>query len=338
MYFSIIVPLYNRPVEIKELLNSLLIQSYTNFEVIIVEDGSNNRAKEVVESFADKLNIRYFFKENEGQGFARNFGFERSNGEFFIVFDSDVIIPQDYLALVKKAIEERGIDAFGGPDAAHDSFSPFQKAISYCMTSPFTTGGIRGNKKHVGQFHPRSFNMGISRNVWVNTHGFRLSRQSEDIEFSIRMINLGYRVELISEAFVYHKRRSNIVQFYKQIFGFGRGRINISRFYPSELKLVHTLPAIFTVALVMLLFLNLFNYLFHTFEGSIFINGLTKVGNLALGTYVLLLFLHALYLTRSLKVAFLAIPIAFTQLTAYGLGFLTQCFQTQLGENDKNSV
>ena len=193
MFFSIIIPLYNRPVEIKELLQSLLDQQYQDFEVIIVEDGSRNKADHIIDQFKDRLDVHYFFKENEGQGFARNYGFERAKGDYFIVFDSDILVPSDYLLKVKAGIEKEGLDAFGGPDAAHPSFTAIQKAISYSMTSPFTTGGIRGNKKHVGQFHPRSFNLGISRKVWEQTGGFKLSRRSEDIEFSIRMINSGFK-------------------------------------------------------------------------------------------------------------------------------------------------
>ena len=206
MFFSIVIPLYNRPDEIKELLASLSQQTYTSFEVIIVEDGSSKPAKHIVQSFSSRLDIHYFEKKNEGQGFARNYGFERAKGDYFIVFDSDIIVPSGYLEVVKRSIEENKWDAFGGPDAAHESFTTIQKAISYSMTSPFTTGGIRGNKKHVGQFHPRSFNMGLSRALWSDIGGYNLSRRSEDIEFSIRMINSGYKVGLIPEAFVYHKR------------------------------------------------------------------------------------------------------------------------------------
>lgn len=329
MFFSIIVPLYNRPTEIQELLKSLLSQSYTNFEVIVVEDGSNLNAKGIVESYANQLDVRYYFKDNEGQGFARNYGFERSKGDFLIVFDSDVLVPNDYLAIVKEVITHQGLDAFGGPDAAHESFSAFQKAISYCMTSPFTTGGIRGNKRHVGQFHPRSFNMGISRDVWNQTQGFKLSRRSEDIEFSIRMINLGYKVELIPEAFVYHKRRTNIRQFFKQIFGFGMGRIEISRLYPAELKMVHALPAVFTVAVLLLLLFNFIKLLFPT--SLLFFGYLARFGDLLLSVYFLLLFFHALVVTKSFKVSLLAIPTAFVQLFAYGLGFLSQYIKVLVG-------
>lgn len=322
MFFSIIVPLYNRPVEIKEMLSSLLDQTYKEFEVIIVEDGSKNKAEHIVDKFKDKLDIQYFFKENEGQGFARNYGFERAKGDFFIVFDSDIIVPEDYLLKVIEGIEKDKLDAFGGPDAAHSSFTTIQKAISYSMTSPFTTGGIRGNKKHVGQFHPRSFNLGVSREVWEKTGGFKLSRRSEDIEFSIRMINAGFKVGLIPDAFVYHKRRTSFAQFYKQTYNFGKGRIDIYCLYPKELKPVHALPAVFVLGLAFLLMIDVINLL--TMDEIYFLHILGLIGNSFLAIYTILLFLHALVSTKSLKVAFLSVIAAYTQLIAYGSGFLSQ--------------
>lgn len=325
MFFSIIVPLYNRPVEIKEMLSSLLDQTYKEFEVIIVEDGSKNKAEHIVDKFKDRLDIQYFFKENEGQGFARNYGFERAKGDFFIVFDSDIIVPEDYLLKVIEGIEKDKLDAFGGPDAAHSSFTAIQKAISYSMTSPFTTGGIRGNKKHVGQFHPRSFNLGISRAVWEKTGGFMLSRRSEDIEFSIRMINSGFKVGLIPDAFVYHKRRTSFAQFYKQTYNFGKGRIDIYCLYPKELKPVHALPAVFVLGLAFLLMIDVINLL--TMDEIYFLHILGLIGNSFLAIYTILLFLHALVSTKSLKVAFLSVIAAYTQLIAYGSGFLSQYAQ-----------
>lgn len=322
MFFSVIVPLYNRPAEIKEMLTSLLDQTYQDFEVIIVEDGSKNKAEDIVNKFKDKLNIQYYFKKNEGQGFARNYGFERAKGDFFIVFDSDIIVPKDYFIEVIEGIKENGLDAFGGPDAAHESFTPIQKAISYSMTSPFTTGGIRGNKKHVGQFHPRSFNLGISREVWEKTGGFKLSRRSEDIEFSIRMINSGFKVGLIPDAFVYHKRRTSFKQFYKQTHNFGKGRIDIYCLYPKELKPVHALPAVFVLGLIFLFMINVINLL--TMDEIYFLHMLGLIGNLFLVLYTVMLFLHALFTTKNLKVAILSVIAAYTQLIAYGSGFLSQ--------------
>ena len=253
MFFSIIIPLYNRPQEIDELLFTLQQQEYKNFEVLVIEDGSENDAQSIVESYSGQLNIRYFVKENEGQGFTRNYGFERALGDYFIIFDSDCLIPRNYLTNVYAHLQKEYLDVFGGPDAAHESFTPVQKAISYSMTSLFTTGGIRGKKKHVGQFHPRSFNMGVSRKVWDRTGGFILTRLGEDIEFSIRAHRAGFRIGLIPEALVYHKRRTNFLQFYKQLHFFGRARINIYKHFPTELKLVHFFPAGFLLFLILMM-------------------------------------------------------------------------------------
>lgn len=318
MLFSIVVPLYNRPQEIGELLESLTQQTYRLFEVLVVEDGSTETAKSIVEGYRDRLDVRYFEKENAGQGFARNYGFERARGDYFVVFDSDVIVPPDYLQQVMAGVQANHLDAFGGPDAAHPSFTAIQKAISYSMTSPFTTGGIRGNKQHVGQFHPRSFNMGISREVYEKTKGFRLSRRSEDIEFSIRMIRYGFRVGLIPKASVYHKRRTTFKQFFKQTYNFGKGRIDIYMLFPSELKVVHALPMFFVIGLCVLLSLNIFQIGKY---GQVPILGmLCHLGNFFVITYTMLLFFHAWVSTKQIRVAWLAVWAAYTQLTAYGLG------------------
>jgi len=315
MFFSIIIPLYNRPQEIDELLATLCGQTYLQFEVLIIEDGSVQTAKEIVESYADRLDIHYFYKENAGQGFARNYGFERAKGDYFVIFDSDCLIPADYLQIVKDYLSEHQLDAYGGPDAAHESFTPVQKAISYGMTSVFTTGGIRGNKQHVGQFHPRSFNMGVSRHAWDQAGGFKLTRLGEDIEYSIRIHENGLKIGLIPGAKVFHKRRTSMLQFYKQIHFFGRARINIYKHFPSELKLVHFFPAAFTLGFFAVILLN------------IIYPSLAYFGNAFLLVYFMLIFFHSLWINRSLKVAFLSIISSFIQLTAYGLGFIQDFFK-----------
>lgn len=332
MFFSIIVPLYNRPEEIRELLQSLVHQTYREFEVIVVEDGSTRDAKDVVEGFSGQLQVRYFYKRNEGQGFARNYGFERAQGDYFIVFDSDVLVPEHYLTTVKSAIEERNLDAFGGADASHPSFTPVQKAISYAMTSMLTTGGIRGSKVHVGQFHPRSFNMGISRSVWEQTGGFKLARRSEDIEFSIRMIRQGFRVGLIAEAFVYHKRRSNFRQFFKQTYSFGKGRIDIAQLYPDEIKFVHLLPSLFVMGLGTLLTMNVLSVMFGA--DVRWLSYLCGFGNIFLVFYVISLFLHSWSKTKDLQVALLSVVAAFTQLIAYGTGLMRNYLDRVLLQRD----
>ncbi len=310
MFFSIIIPLYNRPQEIKELLETLTQQTYKRFEVLVIEDGSVDDAAGIVKSFADKLDIKYFSKPNEGQGFTRNFGFERAKGDYFVVFDSDCLIPEDYLQIVNDSLAANPLDAYGGPDASHPSFTPTQKAISYAMTSPFTTGGIRGNKKGIGQFHPRSFNMGISRKVWETAGGFIITRLGEDIEYSIRIHSLGFKIGLIPEAKVYHKRRTNFYKFYKQLHFFGRARINVYKFFPKELKLVHFFPAAFTLSLIFTVIANIFNW------------RIALLCNFVLAGIILLIFFHAWWKNKSVKIAFLSIIASFIQLTAYGLGFM----------------
>ena len=310
MFFSIIIPLYNRPNEIAELLQSLTVQTFTNFEVLVIEDGSVNDAKDVVARFTDKLNLRYFVKPNEGQGFTRNFGFKQAKGDYFIVFDSDCLIPENYLQIVNDSLQANYLDAYGGPDGHHPSFTPLQKAISYSMTSPFTTGGIRGNKKGIGQFHPRSFNMGISRQVFEQTGGFIITRLGEDIEFSIRIHSMGFKIGLIPNAIVYHKRRTNFVAFFKQIHFFGRARINVYKFFPKELKAVHFFPALGTLFFIFALLINIIR------------SPLAQLTNFILAVFILLIFFHSWIKNKSAKVAFLSIIAAFIQLTAYGLGFM----------------
>jgi glycosyltransferase involved in cell wall biosynthesis len=310
MFFSIVIPLFNRPTEINELLETLTRQTYTQFEVLIIEDGSVADAKAVVESFANRLDISYYVKPNEGQGFARNYGFARAKGDYFVVFDSDCLIPPAYLDTVKNYLYTHHLDAYGGPDGAAASFTPIQRAISYSMTSPFTTGGIRGNKKGIGQFHPRSFNMGISREVWEKTGGFIITRLGEDIEFSIRIHKMGFKIGLIPDAMVYHKRRTNFIQFFKQLHFFGRARINIYKFFPGELKLVHFFPALFTLFLLFTLIFNIINL------------PVKQLCNFILAIIILLIFFHSWIRNKSVKIAFLSIIAALIQLTAYGLGFM----------------
>ncbi len=313
MFYSIIIPVYNRPDELRELLDSLTKQTYTNFEVLVIEDGSKNKANGVVAEFADQLNIRYFFGENAGQGFARNYGFERATGDYFIIFDSDALVPPHYFAVVSERLKADWLDAYGGPDAAHPNFTPVQKAISYSMTSPFTTGGIRGSKKNLGgTFHPRSFNMGLSRPVWEKTGGYKLSRMGEDIEFAIRIIEHGFRTGLIPDAFIYHKRRTNFGQFYRQLRFFGRARINISRYYPGELKLVHTFPALFTLFVCSV---PVWAFLSPWLFGA-------AVGALAL--FSVLILIDATRKEKSLNVGLLSVVAAFVQLIGYGLGFISE--------------
>ncbi|PSR05464.1 MAG: glycosyltransferase [Bacteroidetes bacterium SW_11_45_7] len=302
--------LYNRPDEIRELLDSLLEQQYENFEVVVVEDGSQNTAKELVESYGETLTVRYFYKENSGQGFTRNYGFARANGDYFIIFDSDCIIPPHYLQTVKDQLEQEWLDAYGGPDASHEAFTPMQRAIGYSMTSLFTTGGIRGQKKHLGPYHPRSFNMGMSRQVYETVGGYPITWMGEDIIYAIMIVEAGFKTGLIEDAYVYHKRRTDFRQFFKQLKFFGRARINVYTYHPRELKLVHFFPAAFLAfcaftLLVIPLDLQLFLLLF----------GIHII-------YSMAIFIDALLRNTSSVVAVLSMVAAYTQLIAYGYGFI----------------
>jgi glycosyltransferase involved in cell wall biosynthesis len=311
--YSVIIPVYNRPEEVEELLECLVNQLYTNFEIVIIEDGSVTKCDKVVDSFKAKLTINYYFQENTGQGFARNTGFKYAKGEYFIILDSDALIEPDYLQIVENQLNTNFLDLFGGPDKDHPNFSPIQKAISYSMTSLFTTGGIRGSKKNLGGiFHPRSFNMGLSREVYEKTKGFIITRMGEDIEFSIRAISMGFKSGLIPEAFIYHKRRTSFSQFFKQLKFFGKARINISRFFPKELKLVHTFPMVFTLGCLSIPFWYLI------YKPFFFI------GIILLLIYVLLNFIDSTLKNKSIKVGLLSILAVFVQLFGYGIGFMTE--------------
>jgi len=294
------------------LLESLTRQTYTHFEVIIVEDGSRHTCQDIVQSFETSLRIRYYYKENSGQGFSRNYGFALATGDYLVVFDSDCLVPAHYFEAVENHLNADPLDAYGGPDRAHPDFTPVQKAISYSMTSFFTTGGIRGNKRHVGVFHPRSFNMGISWKVYQETGGYIITRMGEDIEFSIRIINQGFRTGLIQEAYVYHKRRTDLAQFFRQLHFFGRARINIQRFFPKELKAIHTIPALFTLFCIGLPLIALLS------------PGLFAAGFCLLLLYSLLVLIDASLQNRSLKVGVLSVAAVFVQMFGYGIGFLTE--------------
>lgn len=312
--YSAIVPVYNRPEEINDLLQSLTLQQYQNFEVIIVEDGSTNPCRDVVDAYRDKLQIEYIVKQNSGPGPSRNVGYAMAKGDYFVVFDSDCIIPPEYFYVVDQALSKNSFDSWGGPDRAHKNFTPLQQAMAYTMSSILTTGGIRGSKKAIGTFQPRSFNMGISRKVFGKTEGFKLNRLAEDIELSIRMRKLGFNVVLLGEAYVYHKRRTNLRQFYHQVSSFGRGRILVGREHPGEVKITHWFPAIFLIGMFSpLLFL------------PISLN-LSLAAVILYGIYFAAIFFDSLRVNKNLKVAFLSIPSSFIQLTGYGSGFLKQLF------------
>lgn len=255
--YSIIVPVYNRPDHIQSLLECLSKQTYKNFEVLIIESGSSIKSDKVVEQFKNDLDIRYIFKGNDGQGFSRNRGMKEAKGEFFIILDSDILMPEDYVEQVDKHLLKEGLDAYGGPDALHPDSTSFQKAVNYCMTSIFTTGGARGKKTSVGQYYPRSFNMGVSREVYEKIGGYNIPFKGEDLEWSHRIIKAGFKTGLIEKAPVFHERKKTLRTFYKQINFFGKSRINISKLVPGSFKTLHLLPIVYVAYVLMAAILTL---------------------------------------------------------------------------------
>ena len=393
MKYSIIIPVYNRPDEVDELLESLCRQTVTDFEVLVVEDGSQRDCKAVVDKYTDRLDVKYFMKPNSGPGQSRNYGAERANGEWLIILDSDVVLPEGYLAAVDKRIKNEEIRikneelriksydypaadhsrpesnhnssfltlnssllplnshfaAFGGPDTSHPSFSPVQKAISYSMTSFFTTGGIRGGKAKLDKFYPRSFNMGIRRDVYLALGGFSKMRFGEDIDFSYRIVEAGYKPQLFPDAWVWHKRRTDFKKFFRQVYNSGIARINLMKRHPGTLKLVHLLPTVFTlgvIACIMLFALGAALYIegewldaynlrptddMHQGVGFVF----CILALLPLLFYSLVIFIDSTIRNRSLWVGLLSIPAAFVQLTGYGLGFIESWWKRCILKKDE---
>jgi glycosyltransferase involved in cell wall biosynthesis len=305
---SIIIPVYNRPNEIDALLESLTQQDFSDdFEVLIIEDGSENSSENIVEEYHSQLNVNYFFKENSGAGASRNFGMERATGNYFIILDSDVLLPKQYLGEVQKGLTTNFTDAFGGPDAAHDSFTSLQKAINYSMTSWLTTGGIRGKKKGVGKFQPRSFNMGVSRTAFEKTKGYSDMRAGEDIDLTFRLWEADFETQLIEKAFVFHKRRNTISSFFNQTFAFGTARPILNKKHPQTTKLTYWFPSLFAMGFDLSILLLFFGY----WQLSAFF-----------GLYLIALFSDATIENKSIKVGFLSIITSLTQFFGYGLGFL----------------
>lgn len=311
MFYSVIIPVYNRPDEIEALLNCLVPQTLRNFEVLIVESGSSIKSDQVVETFKGKLDIQYFYKGNDGQGFSRNYGMARAKGDYFVILDSDVLLDSDFLEQIDKGIKEQGLDAYGGPDKLHPESTPMQKAVNYSMTSFLTTGGIRGSKKNKGTFYPRSFNMGVSRKVYEATGGYKLPYMGEDIEWSARIMALGFKTGLVEKAHVYHKRKKDLKSYYKQMHWFGRARININRYFPKTLKLIHFVPLAFVSYLVF----SLQMFLFVPWGWLVII---------PLKLFFIAVFVDALIQYKSLEVALLSIPAVFIQLYGYAVGMVEE--------------
>ena len=314
MRYSFVIPVYNRPDETDELLESLAQQTLRDFEVLVVEDGSQITCQQVVQKHAAQMPIKYFCKPNSGPGQTRNYGAERSQGEYLIFLDSDCVLPPGYLEAVEKELSASPCDAFGGPDRSHPSFTPVQKAISYSMTSFFTTGGIRGGKKKLDKFYPRSFNMGISASLYRKLGGFSKMRFGEDIDLSIRIFQSGARCRLFPQAWVWHKRRTDLRKFFRQVYNSGIARINLYKKYPESLKLVHMLPMVFTVGVLSMLALCL--------ALLALCPTLAWLPLVPLALYSLLICIDSARLNRSLKIGVQSIAAAYVQLMGYGFGFI----------------
>ena len=308
MYFSIIIPVYNRPDEIKELLESLSISDYNNgYEIVIIEDGSSISCKEEVKKFESKLNISYYFKENSGPGDSRNFGMKMAKGEYFIIFDSDCIIPKQYLTEVENELTQNYVDCYGGSDAALDSFSDVQKAINFAMTSFLTTGGIRGGSEKINKFQPRSFNMGISKKAFESSNGFGNIHPGEDPDLTIRLWKLGFETRLFSNAFVYHKRRIDWDKFSTQVNKFGKARPILNSWYPKYSKLTFFFPTLFILGFSASIFLALFGVCFPI---------------ICYAFYFILILVSATIENKSFKIGFLSLIAVSKQFFSYGRGFL----------------
>lgn len=308
--YSVIIPVYNRPGEVEELLASLTKQTYTNFEVVLVEDGSKETSQSVYEKYSSQLNIQYFFKPNSGPGPSRNFGFTKAKGDYLVVFDSDCVIPPEYFLIVDRHLAREHLDVWGGPDRGHGDFTLLQQAMAYSMSSVLTTGGIRGSKKSVGSFQPRSFNMGMSRLAYEKTGGFKFDRYAEDIELSIRAGKMGLKVGLIAQAFVYHKRRATLRQFFRQVSNFGKGRVHVGRAHKGAVRLTHFFPAVFLLGLFTIPVISIFSWPL----GLALLSGYI--------VYLVAVLVDAWRIVKDVRVALLAVPSVLVQMTGYGSGFL----------------
>ena len=306
--FSFIIPVYNRPNEIEELLQSFSkLKGDIPFEVVIIEDGSTLTSKAVIRKYQSVLDISYFFKPNSGPGDSRNYGMKKAKGNYFIILDSDCLLPSNYLIEVKNSLVKEYVDCFGGPDAAHKSFTSLQKAIDFSMTSVITTGGIRGNKKSIDKFQPRSFNMGLSKKGFLDTNGFGNIHPGEDPDLSIRLWNLGYKTKLIPEAFVYHKRRISWSKFYKQVYKFGSVRPILNLWHPSTKKITYWFPSVFIIGLLFSIVLAILN---------------VYLPILAYVLYFSVAFILAILKTKNLMVAIKSVLAIIIQFFGYGYGFL----------------
>ncbi|MGB7498416.1 MAG: glycosyltransferase [Moheibacter sp.] len=315
MNFSIIIAVYQRADELSELLSSLTKQTDKSFEVLVIDDGSPAPLKELAESFSGQLNISYFFKENSGPGQSRNYGMKKANGNYFIFLDSDTIVPKEYISVVRKRLTGHFTDAYGGPDMASEDFNYLQKAISFSMTSFLTTGGIRGGSEKIGKFQPRSFNMGISRKAFEATGGFGNLRIGEDPDLSMTLWEKGFDTRLFPEAMVYHKRRTSLKKFAKQVYQFGVARPILNQRHPKYKKITFWFPTVFSLGMLVSILCTVFYF-------CLTANLLLLIPAFGYMVYFFLVFIFSAMENQKFKVGFLAVVTTSIQFISYGYGFL----------------
>lgn len=321
--YSFVVPVFNRPNEVKELLESLVLQSKKDFEVVIVEDGSTEKSDEVVNSFSDQLNISYYFKSNSGPGDSRNFGMKQAKGNYFLILDSDCILPPEYMEEVEKSLKREYVDCFGGIDGALDSFTDIQKAINFAMTSVMTTGGVRGGSEKLGKFQPRSFNMGISKKAFEASNGFSEIHPGEDPDLSIRLWKMGYETRLFQNVYVYHKRRIDWSKFRMQVNKFGKVRPILNSWYPEHAKITYFFPVVFLLGFVVSLLALIFciPYLLYLYL-----------------FYLLACLIVSTAQNKSFRIGILSVWAVIIQFYGYGTGFLKSFWSIQILKKDPRKV
>ena len=336
LHLSIIVPVYNRPDEVTELLGSLAKQTDKDFEVLMMEGDSPNKCDHVCEQFSDRVNVHHHFYPEYSRSQRRNKGMELASGNYFLFFDSDCILPADYIAIVKKKLNEDYVDCYGGPDSAEQNFSDTQLAINYSMTSLMTTGGIRGGTKKVNKFLPRTFNMGFSKEVFEKVGGFK-DIIGEDIDQSLRIREAGFTIQLIKEAFLFHKRKIDLKKFFKQVNTFGKARILLTTLHPGSFKLVYLMPTCFFLGNAFLVLMALISLFGHIFSDCAFFNW-WWVWLLPIALYILAIFCESLLKNKKIKIALLSIITSYIQLCGYGLGFIDEFFTRRASKKSQETI
>lgn len=333
---SIIVPVYNRPDEVAELLESLAKQTDKDFEVLIMEGDSPNKCDDICARFSDQVNVHYHFYPEFSRSQRRNKGMDLASGNYFVFFDSDCIIPENYIAIVKENLGKEYVDCYGGPDSAEQDFSDIQLAINYSMTSMMTTGGIRGGTKKVRKFLPRTFNMGFSKATYEKVGGFK-DIIGEDIDQSLRIQEAGFAIRLIKEAFVFHKRKIDLKKFFKQVNTFGKARILLTTLHPGSFKLVYLLPTCFFLGNLFLVLMAIIALVARCCGDSAF-GHWWWVWLIPIALYILAIFCESLYKNKKLKIAFYSIITSYIQLCGYGIGFLDEFFTRRASKKSQETI